>query len=133
MGKAAPFMDDLARLLGLLPAIRLRQCELAVLLRMLSYPGGRVESREALGAGDSHRPALPYNPSAIRKAVASLLKRGYIRNPSDWRTRGNALELNKAALLKVLREGRELFPDRAPVGTHDRTRSRARRSAAATL
>lgn len=108
---AAPFADDTARLLGLLPAIRLRQCELAVLLRLLSYPFGRVESREQLAQGDSNRPALPYNQSAVNKAIASLLKRGFIQNPSRWRKRSNALQLDKAALLKVLREGRPLFPE----------------------
>lgn len=114
MPKAAPFSDDVARLLGLLPAIRLRQCELAVLLRLLSYPFGRVESREALALGDSHRPALPYNQSAVNKAVASLLRRGFIQSPSDWRRRGNALQLDKAALLARLQQGRALFAqDRA--------------------
>lgn len=115
MPKPAPFADDLARLLGLLPSMRLRQCELAVLLRMLSYPLGRVESREALALGDKARPPLPYNQSAINKAVASLLRKGLLQAPSAWRTRGNALQLDKAAALKLVRS-------RAPAGATARAR-----------
>lgn len=113
---AAPFADDVAMLLGMLPAIRLRQCELAVLLRMLSYPMGRVESREMLAMGDTARPPLPYARSAINKAVASLLARGFVQNPSGWRVRAHALQLDKAALLRCLQAALQVEHD----GQHDR-------------